>query len=43
MADRGRAPGIFILLAVILLVGSLGVAGWYFFVPRTESKPTLRA
>lgn len=43
MADRGRAPGIFILLAVILLVGSLGVAGWYFFVPRQTEKPPLRA
>lgn len=43
MADRGRAPGIFILLAVILLVGSLAVAGWFFFVPKSEPKQPLRA
>lgn len=43
MAERGRTPGLFILLAVILLIGSLGVAGWFFFVPRTEPTPPLRA
>jgi len=43
MAERGRAPGLFILMAVVLLVGSLGVAGWFFFVPHTDPKPPLRA
>ncbi len=43
MSERGRAPGLFILLAVVLLVGSLAVAGWFFFVPRTDPKPPLRA
>ena len=43
MADRGRAPGVFILLAVVLLAGSLGVAGWYFFTPRPDTRPTFHA
>jgi multidrug resistance efflux pump len=43
MAERGRAPGLFILLAIVLLVGSLGVAGWFFFVPKSDPKPPLRA
>lgn len=43
MAERGRAPGLFILLAVVLLVGSLAVAGWFFFAPRPDTRPPLRA
>lgn len=43
MADRGRAPGLFILLAVVLLVGSLAVAGWFYFVPKADTKPTISA
>jgi multidrug resistance efflux pump len=43
MSERGRAPGIFILLAVVLLVGSLAVAGWYFFTPKTADRPTVSA
>jgi multidrug resistance efflux pump len=43
MAERGRAPGFFILLAVVLLVGSLAVAGWYFFTPKADTRPTLSA
>jgi multidrug resistance efflux pump len=43
MAERGRAPGLFFLLAAILLVGSLAVAGWFYFVPKAETKPPLSA
>lgn len=43
MAERGRAPGLFFLLAAILLVGSLAVAGWFYFVPKADPKPPLRA
>lgn len=43
MAERGRTPGIFILLAVVLLVGSLAVAGWYFFTPKKDDRQPLRA
>lgn len=43
MAERGRTPGIFVLLAVVLLVGSLAVAGWYFFTPKKDDRPPLRA
>jgi multidrug resistance efflux pump len=43
MAERGRTPGIFVLLAVVLLVGSLAVAGWYFFTPKKEDRAPLSA
>lgn len=43
MAERGRTPGIFFLLAAGLLVGSLAVAGWYFFTPKKEDRPSLSA
>ncbi|MCU0702516.1 MAG: HlyD family secretion protein [Fimbriiglobus sp.] len=43
MSERGRAPSFFVLLAVVLLVGSLGAAGWYFFVPKPTEKPPLSA
>jgi multidrug resistance efflux pump len=43
VAERGRAPGLFFLLAAILLVGSLAVAGWFYFVPKADPKPPLRA
>lgn len=43
MAERGRTPGIFVLLAVVLLVGSLAVAGWYFFTPKKEDRVQLSA
>lgn len=43
MAERGRAPGAFVLLAVVLLVGSLAVAGWYFFTPSPDLRVPISA
>ena len=42
MAERGKPPKLFILLAVLLLVGSLAAAGWYFW-PRPAPRPAFAA
>ncbi len=42
MANGRRSPGIFTVLAVLLLVGPLGFAGWYFFRPKPDDTPPVR-
>jgi multidrug resistance efflux pump len=42
MSDRRRSPGIFTILAVLLLVGPLGFAAWYFYRQKPEEKPIVR-
>lgn len=43
MSNGQRSPGIFTVLAVLLLVGPLGFAAWYFFRPQPEEPPPVSA
>jgi multidrug resistance efflux pump len=42
MSNGRRSPGVFTVLAVLLLVGPLGFAGWYFYRDKPEDKPPVR-
>lgn len=42
MSNGRRSPGIFTVLAVLLLVGPLGFAAWYFYNQKPEEKPPVR-
>lgn len=42
MSNGRRSPGVFRVLAVLLLVGPLGFAAWYFYQKKPEDKPPTR-
>jgi len=41
MAAERRSPGVFTILAVLLLVVPLGIAGWWWYRPTTDNKQTV--
>lgn len=42
MSNGRRPPGIFTVLGVLLLVGPLGFAGWYFYRQTPDDAPPVR-